>query len=127
MYKTFSNTTIFTLTYIIFFLPTYFFAYTGIVKNGLEASILTLPAILYILSVAAIGTICMIRGALIGKKWFVLIPIVAFVSNLTPALSTIPFLPFVYHLLALLLGALLPVVKESSTNSINDIGKELII
>ncbi len=123
MYKAFSNTTIFTFTYLILLLPTYFLAYTGIVKNGLTASILTLPAILYVFSMVAIGTICMIRGALIGKKWFVLIPAVAFVLNLTPTLSAIPFLPFVYHLLALLLGALLPLVEDPLLT--NKIGKEL--
>lgn len=110
MYKAFENRTLFVITYIILLLPTYFSSYAGVVENGLAA--MPFSSLLYVLSMMAIVAICFARGALIGKHWLVLIPVVAFIFNLTPALTAIPFVPFVYHVLAITLGAALPLVTQ---------------
>ncbi|MGP1716168.1 MAG: hypothetical protein ACTS9Y_03220 [Methylophilus sp.] len=104
MNRAFANTSLFTMTYLICVLPTYFSAYLGMVENTTLSSTFSLPSILYLLSMLAIWAICLIRGAVIGKNWLVLIPTVAFVFNLTPALTAIPIVPYAYHLLAILLA-----------------------
>jgi hypothetical protein len=106
MYKAFTNTSLFTLTYLICLIPTYYSAYAGMTENAT----LSAPAILYLLSMLGIWGICLIRGAIVGKHWLVLIPTVAFIFNLTPALTAIPIVPYAYHFLAILLGAALPSV-----------------
>lgn len=112
MYKAFANTSLFTLTYVICLIPTYYAAYAGIAENAsLDA-----PAILYLLSMLGIWAICLIRGDIIGKLWLVLIPTVAFIFNLTPALTSIPIVPYAYHLLAILLGAALPSVALTAAD-----------
>ena len=117
MYKAFANTSLFTMTYLIFTLPTYYLAYSGMVENSSSASTLNLPAALYILSMVGIWGICFIRGSIIGKNWLVLIPTVAFVFNLTPALTAIPIVPYAYHLLAIFLGAACPLVAATHTET----------
>jgi hypothetical protein len=116
MYKALANSTIFTVTYLIFVLPTYYLTYVSIIENGLVMRAFNLPSILYIVSMLAIWAICLIRGAMIGKNWLVLIPTVAFVFNLTPSLTAIPFVPYVYHFLAIIIGATsaLVVVERNS-------------
>lgn len=107
------------ISYIICLLPTYFLGYAGIVENGLALNATTIPSILYMLSMAVIWGICFARGVLIGKEWLVLIPTVAFIFNLTPALTAIPFVPYEYHLLAIILGAACPLIsgQDESRNS----------
>lgn len=117
MYKAFANTRLFTVTYLILVLPTYYLAYSSLIETGASLSSLNMPSILYILSMVAIWVICLIRGAIIGKNWLVLIPTVAFVFNLTPALSAIPIVPYAYHLLAILIGAVCPRVAMTHTET----------
>ena len=112
MHKAFANKTLFVITYIVFLLPTYFVSYAAIAENGLAWNAITISSSLYILSMVAIWGICFARGVMIGKNWLVLIPTVAFIFNLTPALTAIPFVPFVYHLLAITLGAACPLVSS---------------
>ncbi len=119
MYKAFANKNLFIISYIICLLPTYFLGYTGIVENGLALNAITISSILYMLSMAVIWGICFARGVLIGKEWLVLIPTVAFIFNLTPALTAIPFVPYEYHLLAIILGVACPLIscQDESRNS----------
>ncbi len=107
MYKAFSNTRLFVMTYLVLALPTYL-ADAGAVAND---------SILYVLSMVGIWGICLIRGTIIGKNWLVLIPSVAFVFDLTPALAAISFVPYLYHLLAILLGAASPSVAVTHTDT----------
>jgi hypothetical protein len=122
MYKAFANTTIFTTTYLIFILPTYYFTNPSNIENGLVISIFSLPFMLYVLSMVVIWGICFIRGAMIGKRWLVAIPTVAFVFNLTPSLSMIPFVPYVYHFLALTLGVVCPLLTVSTPDTLMKYG-----
>ncbi|PPC94167.1 MAG: hypothetical protein CTY33_05060 [Methylotenera sp.] len=119
MYKAFANKNLFMISYIICLLPTYFLGYAGIVENGLALNAITISSILYMLSMAVIWGICFARGVLIGKEWLVLIPTVAFIFNLTPALTAIPFVPYEYHLLAIILGVACPLIsgQDESRNS----------
>jgi len=100
MYTAFSNTRLFMIAYLVLALPTYL-ADAGMIERG---------AMLYVLSMVGIFGICLVRGSLIGKNWLVLIPTVAFVFDLTPALAAISFVPYLYHALAILLGAASPSV-----------------
>src|SRR5688572_7070423 len=114
MHKAFANKNLFMISYIICLLPTYFLGYAGIVENGLALNAITVPSILYMLSMVGIWGICIARGVLIGKEWLVLIPTVAFIFNPTPTLTAIPFVPYEYHSLAITLGAVCPLVYASS-------------
>jgi hypothetical protein len=100
MYTAFSNTRLFMIAYLALSLPTYL-ADAGMIEHG---------TMLYVLSMVGIFGICLVRGSLIGKNWLVLIPTVAFVFDLTPALAAISFVPYLYHALAMLLGAASPSV-----------------
>ena len=101
MYHAISNAKIFVLVYLILLVPTYLgLADSGVIGTG---------AIVYILSMAGIFAICLIRGEMIAKKWLVLIPLVGFVLDLMPAFSTISFTTYLYHLLALILGVACPI------------------
>jgi hypothetical protein len=115
MHQAFANRALFVITYAIFLLPTYFLSYAGIAENGWSLQAISFSSLLYVLSMIAILAICYARGVLIGKNWLVLIPAVAFTFNLTPTLTTIPFVPFVYHLLAISLGAVLPLLTQHET------------
>jgi len=95
MYQAFLNTKLFIVTYLILILPTYL-ADTGIIENN---------SIPYVLSMVGIWGICLIRGHIIGKYWLVAIPSVAFVFDLTPALAEIALVPYLYHMLAMVIGA----------------------
>ncbi|WP_029147347.1 hypothetical protein [Methylophilus sp. 5] len=109
MYKAFSNTKLFMMTYLTLVLPTYL-ADAGMIEHG---------SILYVLAMVGIWAICLSRGAIIGKRWLVLIPTVAFVFDLTPALAVISFVPYLYHLLAIVLGALCTSDAITHTDSYN--------
>jgi hypothetical protein len=114
MYKAFANTGLFTIIYLAFVLPLYAIADAGMVENGLSFSLASMS---YVLCMVAIWAICLIRGAIIDKPWLVLIPTVAFVFDLTPALTAIPFVPYVYHLLAILIGASSSLATLSRTDT----------
>jgi hypothetical protein len=117
MYKKYADTKIFVITYLVFLLPISFLTYSGMVKNSLSLSTLNMPSILYVLSMMGIWGICLIRGHLIGKHWLVLIPTISFVFNLTPTLSAITSVPYVYHLLAISLGVACPLVAEGHSGT----------
>lgn len=116
MYKIFSDTRLFIVSYLLLVLPTYL-ADAGIVDNGLSLNTFTLTSLLYVLCMAGIWGLCLIRGAMIGKNWLVLIPTVAFIFDLTPALAVISAVPYLYHALAILLGAVSPVVATTQAET----------
>ncbi|TXI45512.1 hypothetical protein [Methylophilus sp.] len=95
MYHALLKTKLFLLSYLVLVLP------TGLADAGIIAH----NAILYGLSMVGIWAICLIRGHIIGKYWLVAIPSVAFVFDLMPALAAIGLVPYLYHLLAMVIGA----------------------
>lgn len=114
MHKALVNTALFVTIYAIFMLPTYFLAHTNAssLDHGV-ANVLTLPFMLYLLSMVVLCSLSLIRGMMIGKPWLVLITVVAFAFNLMPTLNAIPFVPYVYHVLAIIIGAACPLLAVS--------------
>ncbi|HEY0563773.1 MAG TPA: hypothetical protein VGD04_10630 [Methylophilus sp.] len=118
MYKAIANTTLFAVLYLIFILPSYYFNLASSINSALTDKALSLPFVLYLLSMLVLCGICLMRGAMIGKYWLVLIPAVAFVFNLTPVLNEIPLVPYVYHLLAIIIGSACPLVSMSAPDTV---------
>lgn len=110
MYKAFSSTKLFVIAYLALVLPTLHLADTAAVEQGVFLTTFNLPALLYIASMLGIWALCYIRGSIIGKQWLVAIPTVAFVFDLTPSLVTISAVPYLYHLLAIIIGVASPLV-----------------
>lgn len=115
MYKALASPGLFAMTYLIAVMPN--LAYSGIVENGLSLISLSIASIMYVLSMIVIWAICIIRGMMIGKKWLVLIPTVAFLFDLIPALTTIQAVPYIYHLLAIIIGAASPTIVKIGLNT----------
>jgi hypothetical protein len=45
------------------------------------------------------------EGAIVEKHWLVLLPVVAFAFEFVSKLSAIPYIPSMYHILAIIVGA----------------------
>ncbi|KQT36035.1 hypothetical protein [Methylophilus sp. Leaf414] len=112
MYKIFSDTRLFIVSYLLLVLPTYL-ADAGLVQNGLSLNTFNMTSLLYVLCMVGIWGLCLVRGAMIGKNWLVFIPTVAFIFDLTPALAVISAVPYIYHALAIFLGAVSPSVTTN--------------
>ena len=119
MNKAFANTAIFVGTYIVFMLITYYLpslGSTSFVAQSLDGTglsstpISVFPLFLHISAMLGLIWVSMVRGILIGERWLVLLPIVAFAFDFIPKLSAIPIVPSIYHLLAIVVGAACPIV-----------------
>lgn len=119
MNKAFANTTIYVSAYIAIMLMTYYLPNLGskdFVDQSLNGSGLSntpvslFPVFLHISAMLALVWISLIRGIMIGKKWLVVLPMVAFAFDFIPKLSTIPIVPSVYHVLAIMVGAACPII-----------------
>jgi regulator of nucleoside diphosphate kinase len=111
MNKTFANTTIFVSAYIALMLITYCLPNLdsqSFMAQSLNVSIFS--AFLHISAMLGLIWISLIRGVLIGERWLVLLPIVAFAFDFIPKLSAIPIVPSIYHLLAIVIGAVSPFI-----------------
>jgi hypothetical protein len=120
MNKVLENKVIFVCSYIIFMGLNYFLSNAGstsVVVQGFDdftvagSSISLLPILLNVSAILVLLWISFERGVIIGKKWIVLLPAVAFAFELIPALSAIPMVPLVYHLLAIVIGATCPIIS----------------
>lgn len=120
MNKALGNTTIFVSAYLIFMGLNYYLSSLGSTAfevqhlddaslSGLSVSIL--PSLFQISAILMLLWISLERGINIGKKWIVLLPIVAFAFDFIPKLSDIPMVPSVYHLLAIVVGVASPVIS----------------
>lgn len=104
------NTVVFVVLYILFMLPTYYLPYTGsnsfaVNAIGAAAGAGINPTFwLHLGSLMVLVVLAWFRGALVGKQWLVIFPILAAVFDLLPGLSSIPLVPTVMHLLAVILG-----------------------
>ena len=101
-----AGTTVFVLLYIIFMIPTYLLPYMGSNSTLINAaSMLGNPLFwVHLLSMLILVWLCWARGSVIGKSWLVIFPILALVFDLVPVLNSVPFVPTVMHLLAIILG-----------------------
>lgn len=121
MNKALENTSIFVGAYLIVMGLTYFLSSLGsadLVVQSLdgvaspEISLSLLPLLLHLCAIVVLLWISLVRGMAIGKEWIVLLPVVAFAFNFIPKLSTIPMVPYAYHLLAIVIGAACPIISN---------------
>jgi len=123
--KFLGNTVVFVVLYILFMLPTYYLPYLGSNSSvvgaiGAAADAGVNPFFwLHLGSLIALIVIAWFRGALIDKKWLIIFPILATVFDLAPGLSSIPLIPTVMHLLAIILGVIVTKVPTPSTTTVS--------
>jgi O-antigen ligase len=98
--------------YLVGMLPTYVLPYLGSNASLLRASARstgvrdTSRPGLFAVHLALLLGLCALaylRGAA-GRRWLVVLPVLALVFDLTPGLSLVPLVPTVMHLLAITLG-----------------------
>lgn len=122
--KFLGNAVMFVILYVLFMLPGYFLPYIGSNSAGLSllGAASGVPGAnpffwLHLGSLVILVVITWLRGDLLEKKWLVIFPILATVFDLLPILSSIPLVPTVMHLLAIILGvvgakAAVPVTQQ---------------
>lgn len=112
MKKIVINPAIFTVLYIVFMVPTYMLPYMGsnssvLNASGVSAGIGMNPMFwLHLLALAILIALTWFRGGNVAKVWLVIFPILALIFDLVPGLSSIPLVPTVMHLLAIILGVI---------------------
>ena len=112
MKKILGNPAFFVGLYIIFMVPTYLLPYMGSNSSVLNASGISAGAgmnplfWLHLLALAVLVALAWFRGANVAKAWLVVFPILALVFDLVPGLSSIPLVPTVMHLFAIILGVI---------------------
>lgn len=118
MKKLLANSVTYILIYIVLMIPTYVLPYFGsnsVIANGAGALVdaasggkttmfTHFPFLLHAAFLIALCVTAFIRGGIISKKWILVFPLIALICDLTPGLSSIPFLPSILHLLAIILG-----------------------
>ena len=108
--KFLGNAVVFVPLYLVFMIPTYYLPYKGSNSAVIGAIAATAEAginpyfWLHLAALLALVVIAWFRGVLIDKKWLLIFPLLATVFDLTPLLSSIPLVPTVMHLLAIILG-----------------------
>ncbi len=108
MNKALANTAIFVIAYLLFMIPAYLTyvdsSSTMLMRHSINIHILNLALVIHLGSMLILCVICHIRGVFIGKPWLILLPMIAIAFEFLPALSAIPYVPSVYHLLAIIIG-----------------------
>jgi hypothetical protein len=105
-----NNTLAFVIAYSVLMLPTYL-AYIDANTSLLYImhtdgdGLFNFPVVVHVAFMLTLCWICNIRGMIVGKRWLVLLPIIATAFEFIPALIAIPFIPTAYHLLAIIIGA----------------------
>jgi hypothetical protein len=104
--KILGNTVVFAILYIVLMIPTYLLPYMGSNSSILNATSAGMNPFFWLhLSILIIlAVVTWFRGSNIDKKWLLIFPILALVFDLVPGLSSIPLVPTVMHLLAIILG-----------------------
>lgn len=111
--KFLGNVVVFVAVYLVFMIPTYYLPYKGSNSAVLGAIMATAEAginpyfWLHLAALLVLVVIAWFRGVLIDKKWLLIFPLLATVFDLVPGLSSIPLVPTVMHLLAIILGVAL--------------------
>lgn len=106
--------------YLLLMIPTYVLPYFGsnsLIANGLGATLGRGPMPQWWLHAWALVMLVLLghlRGKLVGKRYLVVFPLVAAVFDMVPVLSSIPMVPTVMHALAIILGAINPVMGNAA-------------
>lgn len=100
------NPVVFVICYLLFMVPTYVLPYLGSNSTLVNAAAMGKNPLfwLHLISLIILVLLAWIRGGEANKKWLIIFPILALVFDLVPALSSVPFVPTVMHLLAIILG-----------------------
>jgi CHASE2 domain-containing sensor protein len=114
----------FVILYLLLMFPTYVLPYFGsnsaVVNAGLAAADAAAGGgnglnILMFAHLACLGGMVLItwlRGAVVGKGWLVIFPILASVFDMVPGLNWIPLVPTAMHLAAIIVGVSSQQVSE---------------
>lgn len=101
----------FVIAYVLFMLPTYFLPYAGsnsAIMHGMGTAVGTTNLNgyfwLHLTALFVLCFLCWVHGAYVGKGWLIIFPILAIVFDFVPGLGSIPMIPTVMHLLAIVLG-----------------------
>lgn len=114
------NTVFYVIGYLLLMIPTYVLPYFGsnsLIANGLGAALGRGPMPQWWLHAWALVMLVLLghlRGKLVGKRYLIVFPLVAAVFDMVPGLSIIPMVPTVMHALAIILGAINPVVVNAA-------------
>lgn len=112
MKKSLDNAAIFAMAYAICVLPSYVMSHKSS-SEAVAAGGFDITLLIYSASVIAVCAICVVRGKLVDKNWLVLLPMVAFAFEFISKLSVIPYIPTMYHMLAIIVGASSAVVTQA--------------
>lgn len=110
--KLLGNAVVFVILYVLFMLPTYYLPYLGsnsavvgalgvATDAGINPAFWPHAGALFVLVI-----VTWFRGTLVDKKWLIIFPVLAAVFDLAPGLSSIPLVPTIMHLLAVILGVI---------------------
>lgn len=114
------NTVFYVIGYLLLMTPTYILPYFGsnsLIANGLGAALGHGPMPQWWLHTWALVMLMLVghvRGTLVGKRYLIVFPLVAAVFDMVPGLSIIPMVPTVMHALAIILGAINPVLVNTA-------------
>ena len=104
------NAPVFVLCYLLFMIPTYWLPYLGsnsllLNSAGAAAGVGLSPA--FFLHLAALAVLVLLagaRGIVVEKTALAVLPVLALVFDLVPGLSSVPLVPTVMHLAAIIVG-----------------------
>ena len=114
------NTVFYVIGYLLLLIPTYVLPYFGsnsLIANGLGAALGHGPMPQWWLHAWALVMLVLlghVRGQLVGKRYLIVFPLVAAVFDMVPGLSIIPMVPTIMHALAIILGAINPVLLNTA-------------
>lgn len=120
------NTVFYVIGYLLLMAPTYVLPYFGsnsLIANGLGATLGHGPMPQWWLHAWALVMLVLLghmRGKLVGRRYLMVFPLVAAVFDMVPGLSAIPLVPTVMHFLAIILGAIKPVVVSAAVKGDDD-------
>lgn len=120
------NTVFYVIGYLLLMTPSYILPYFGsnsVIANGLGAVLGHGPLPQWWLHAWALVMLILlghVRGQLVGKRYLITFPLLAAVFDMVPGLSIIPMAPTVMHALAVILGAINPVLLVNATLADND-------
>lgn len=115
MNKALANNTTFAVSYLLLMLPAYYLPLANTASTTLMPDVLHLQWMVILCAMLALCWLCVVRGALIGKRWLVALPAVAIAFELIPRLSAIPYVSSSYHLLAIIIGLAFPVITSAQS------------
>lgn len=109
--KTMRNPVFFVALYVLFMLPTYILPYLGsnsLLMNATAAAMgMPNPAFfIHFLALVVLVVISWVRNRKIAKSWFVIFPILALIFDLIPGLNSIPLVPTIMHISAIVLNVM---------------------